>query len=76
MERPCGSTLSSKLPLTFRASTAEFGGMPNGRNYIIDVSQFGTAVNGHALVPNKETELPPKATINLANVITLEWEKS
>jgi hypothetical protein len=48
----------------------------DGRNYIIDVSQFGTAVNGHALVPNKETELPSKATINLANVITLEWEKS
>lgn len=47
-----------------------------GRHYIIDVSQFGTAVNGRALVPNKETELPSKASINLANVITLEWEKS
>jgi len=48
----------------------------DGRQYIIDVSQFGTTVNGRALVPNKETELPAKATINLANVITLEWEKS
>lgn len=46
----------------------------SGRHFITDVSQFGTSLNGQPLVPNKETELPAKAILVLANVIKLEWE--
>ncbi len=47
-----------------------------GRFFITDLSQFGTTVDGRKLQPNAETELPAKATINLAGVVAIEWEKA
>ncbi|MBC7926526.1 MAG: FHA domain-containing protein [Bryobacteraceae bacterium] len=48
----------------------------SGNAYITDLSQFGTVVNGQTLQSGSESVLSPKATIILAGIVTLEWEKA
>ena len=47
-----------------------------GGFWIEDLSQYGTQVNGRALPQGVEVELPDAATISLASIITLTFEKS
>jgi hypothetical protein len=49
---------------------------PETREFLIqDVSKFGTSVNGKKLAPKEWVRLPSKATITLADVVTIEFQK-
>ncbi|MDZ4802654.1 MAG: FHA domain-containing protein [Bryobacteraceae bacterium] len=52
----------------------------SGRFFINDLSQFGTTVDGRKLpsaqAGGTEVELPPRATISLAGVVAIQWEKA
>jgi len=43
--------------------------------FIQDVSKFGTSVNGKRLAPKEWIEIPSKATIAVADVLTIEFQK-
>jgi len=43
--------------------------------FIQDVSKFGTSVNGKKLAPKEWVDLPAKATITVADVLRIEFQK-
>jgi hypothetical protein len=49
---------------------------PETREFFIqDVSKFGTSVNGKKLAPKEWTLLPSKASITLADIMTMEFQQ-
>ena len=49
---------------------------PETREFFIqDVSKFGTSVNGKKLIPKEWTLLPSKASIALADIMTMEFQQ-
>jgi len=46
-----------------------------GEFFIQDVSKFGTSINGKRLTPKEWVSLPSKATIVLADRMTVEFQQ-